>query len=75
MSRVTLAKILFANSPEEKAAAKAAHAADLANQPTDSEIITDFLKNCTSVQGEPILQRDEMADFHDGQISIKKTHS
>lgn len=75
MSRVTLANILFAKTPEEKAAAKAAHAADLASQPTDSEVITDFLKNCTNGQGEPILQRDQMADFHEGQISIKKTHS
>ena len=74
MSRITLANILLAKTPEEKAAAKAAHAADLANRPTDSEIISDFLKNCTDGQGKAILQRDEMADFHDGQISIKKTH-
>lgn len=75
MSRVTLANILFAKTPEEKEAAKAAHAADLANKPSDSEVITVFLKNCTDGQGKAILQRDEMADFHDGKISIKKTHS
>lgn len=75
MSRVTLANILFAKTPEEKAAAKAVHAADLASQPSDSEVITAFLKNCTDSQGDAILQRDEMAEFNDSQISIKKTHS
>ncbi|HAV1520173.1 TPA: hypothetical protein JG825_003492 [Vibrio parahaemolyticus] len=75
MSRITLANIVLATTPEEKAAAKAAHAADLANQPTDSEIITNFLRNCTNGQGEPILQRDEMADLNDSQISFKKSHS
>lgn len=75
MSRVTLANILFAKTPEEREAAKAAHAADLANKPSDSEVITDFLKNCTNGQGDAILQRDEMAEFNDGQITIKKSHS
>lgn len=75
MSRVTLANILFAKTPEEKEAAKAAHAADLANKPSDSEVITAFLKNCTDGQGDAILQRDEMVQLNDGQISIKKTHS
>lgn len=72
MSRVTLANILFAKTPEEREAAKAAHTADLANQPSDSETITAFLKNCTDVQGKAILDRDEIAELNDGQISIKK---
>ncbi|MYM61610.1 hypothetical protein GTG28_20630 [Vibrio sp. OCN044] len=75
MSRVTLANILLAKTSEEKEAAKKAHAEDLANRPSDSEIITSFLQNCTTGRGEPVLQRDEMAEFSDGHISIKKSHS
>lgn len=75
MSRITLANILFAKTPEEEAAAKAAHAKDLANRPSDSEQITEFLKNSTNGQGNPILAHDEVADFKDGQITIKKSDS
>ena len=75
MSLITLTNILFAKTPEEEKAAKEAHAADLANRPSDSEQITEFLKNCTTAQGKPILNRDEMADVNDGKITIKKTNS
>ncbi len=75
MSRITLANILLAKTPEELEQAKAAHKADLANKPSDSEIITEFLKNCTNPSGEPILKSDEMAHFDNGSITIKKTHS
>ena len=42
---------------------------------TDSEQITEFLKNCTTSNGEPLLKPDEMADFQNGEIIIKKSHS
>lgn len=75
MSRITLANILLAKTPEEEAAAKAAHKADLANRPSDAEILTEFMKNCTNGNGDPILKRDEMADLQNGKIVIKKTDS
>lgn len=41
----------------------------------DSEKITEFLKDCTDMDGRAIIQKDEMADFSEGKITIKKTHS
>jgi len=74
MSRITLANILLANTLEEKEAAKKAHAEDLAKRPSDLEQITEFLKQCTNGQGDPILKCDEMGDLVDGHVVVKKSH-
>ncbi|EGR4074873.1 hypothetical protein DDO73_17600 [Vibrio cholerae] len=74
MSLITLTNILLATTPEEKAAAQAAHAADLASRPSDSEIITGFLKQCTNAEGKPVLDREQRAEIRDGSISVVKSH-
>lgn len=73
MSMVTLANIILAQTPEEKIEAEKLHREYVKKQPSDAEIITSFLGNCTTKQDSPVLNKAEFADLEDGKVVIKKS--
>ena len=66
-------KIILVETPEARAKAEREFREEQKNAPSDAEIITGFLRDCTDNSGAPILQADEYADEVDsGKINIRK---
>jgi hypothetical protein len=61
MSFNLLLNVMLAKTPEERAAAQKVLAIANANVPSDADIISDFLKKCTTLDGAPLaLDRETM---------------
>ena len=73
MSMVTLTNIILAQTQAEKVKAEKLHRESVKNQPSDAEIITSFLGNCTTKKDKPVLNKGEFADLEDGKVAIKKS--
>jgi hypothetical protein len=50
----SITDIILAKTDEERAAASAALAKRNADAPSDWEVVADFLKNCTTLDGKPL---------------------
>jgi hypothetical protein len=74
MSALTFGNMCLAQTDEEKAKAKKLHREDIKNQPSDAELLTEFLNNCSTKQDKPILSKGEFADLENGKITIKKSN-
>lgn len=71
MSMITLCNIALAKTDEEKAEAERIHREDVKNKPSDAEVITEFLSNCSTNSGDSVLNKGEFADLENGKITIK----
>ena len=61
-----------AKTPEEEQQAYAAFDARMAAQPSDAEVLTAFMRDCTDTAGNPLLQSGEYAELVSGKIEVKK---
>lgn len=61
-----------AKTPEEEKQAYTAFDARNAAQPSDSEVLTSFLRDCTNLDGTPILKPDEVACLDGNKIVTQK---
>ena len=61
-----------ATTPEEEKRAYAAFDQRKAAQPSDAEVLTAFLHDCTDMAGKPLLQADEYAELDGGKVVVKK---
>ena len=62
-----IANIILANTPEAKAAAEAKLQQHNALQPSDREVVSAFLKDCTTLDGKPLVLDD------DGKLTLVET--
>ena len=60
---VTLTDLILADTPEEYEELQRQFRAEQAAAPTDAEILTAFMRDCTDMAGKPLLQNDEFADL------------
>ena len=74
MSMITFCNIVMAKTDEERKSAELIHREDVKNKPSDSEVITDFLSNCSTNSGDSALKKGEFADLENGKITIKKSN-
>lgn len=65
-------KIILAETPESRAEAEREFREEQRNAPTDAEIITGFLRDCSDMQGTPLLLADEFAALDGGKVQVKK---
>lgn len=61
-----------AKSPEEVKRSYDAFDQRKAAQPSDAEVLTTFLRDCTDMNGKPLLDTDEYADLEGGKIVMRK---
>lgn len=57
---MSLIELILANTPEEKAEAERRHRAEQAAKPSDFEVLAGFLRQCTTMDGQPL----DPSDFH-----------
>jgi hypothetical protein len=61
-----------AKTPDDKEQAYAAFDKRKAAQPSDAEVLTAFLRECTNMAGKPLLQADEYAALAGDKVEVKK---
>lgn len=74
MSMITLCNIIRAKTDEEILEAERIHREDLKNKPSDAEILTDFLSNCSTSKGNPLLNKGQFANLENGKITVKSSN-
>jgi hypothetical protein len=69
---VALTDLILAATPEEYDELTRQLRAEQAALPSDAEVLTAFMRDCTDMDGRPLLQAGEHADLVDGKVIVKK---
>jgi hypothetical protein len=67
--------IIDLNNPKTPGEEKKAYAEfreRMGNEPSDAEVLTAFMRDCTDMDGKPLLQADEYAELDGGKVVTKK---
>lgn len=69
---VALTDLICATSPDEYSELQSQFRAEQAVKPSDSEVLTAFMRGCTDFAGEPLLGKDEHVVLDGGKIVTRK---
>ncbi|WDD90330.1 hypothetical protein Bsp3421_000155 (plasmid) [Burkholderia sp. FERM BP-3421] len=71
MNMVALTDLILAETAQEYDELQRQFRSEQAAKPSDAEVLTTFMRDCTDAAGAPLLQADKYAVFNGGRIIRK----